>query len=131
MTTKKVLPCCLQNASISDLIFKIYKSYLWNLSLIKHNLIPWTSWDIVNTIILLLFSHLVPFDSCDPIVCNPPCFSAHGIFQARILEWVAISFSHGSSQLGTDLLHWQVDSLSLSYQGSPISSCHPSKAACT
>jgi len=30
--------------------------------------------------------------------CNPPDSSVHGIFQARILEWVAISFSRGSSQ---------------------------------
>ena len=35
---------------------------------------------------------------CDPMGCSPPSFSVHGIFQARILEWVAISFSRGSSQ---------------------------------
>ena len=29
--------------------------------------------------------------------CSPPDFSIHGIFQARVLEWVAISFSRGSS----------------------------------
>ena len=29
---------------------------------------------------------------------SPPGYSVHGIFQARILEWVAISFSRGSSQ---------------------------------
>ena len=29
--------------------------------------------------------------------CSPPGSSVHGIFQARILEWVAISFSKGSS----------------------------------
>ena len=28
---------------------------------------------------------------CDSIDCSPPGTSAHGIFQARILEWVAIS----------------------------------------
>ena len=28
---------------------------------------------------------------CNPMDCSPPGFSAHGIFQARILEWVAIS----------------------------------------
>ena len=28
---------------------------------------------------------------CDPEDCSPPGFSIHGIFQARILEWVAIS----------------------------------------
>ena len=35
---------------------------------------------------------------CDPVDCNPPGSSVHGILQARILEWVAISFSRGSSQ---------------------------------
>ena len=31
--------------------------------------------------------------SCNPVVCSPPASSVHGFFQARILEWVAISFS--------------------------------------
>ena len=35
---------------------------------------------------------------CDPMDCSPPGSSVHGIFQARILEWAAISFSRGSSQ---------------------------------
>ena len=30
--------------------------------------------------------------------CNLPDFSVHGIFQARILEWVAVSYSRVSSQ---------------------------------
>ena len=34
---------------------------------------------------------------CDPVDCSLPGFSVHGIFQARILEWVAISSSRGSS----------------------------------
>ena len=34
---------------------------------------------------------------CDPMDCSPPSSSVHGISQARILEWVAISFSRGSS----------------------------------
>ena len=29
--------------------------------------------------------------------CSPPCSSVHGIFQVRILEWIAISFSRGSA----------------------------------
>ena len=33
---------------------------------------------------------------CDPMDCSPPSSSAHGISQARILEWVAISSSKGS-----------------------------------
>ena len=36
---------------------------------------------------------------CDPIDCSPPGSSVYGIFQARILEQVAISYSRGSSQL--------------------------------
>ena len=36
---------------------------------------------------------------CDPIGYTLPGSSVHGIFQARILEWVAISFSRGPSQL--------------------------------
>ena len=35
---------------------------------------------------------------CDPMDCCPPDSSVHGIIQARILEWVAISYSRGSSQ---------------------------------
>jgi len=35
---------------------------------------------------------------CNPMDCSPPGFSVHGILQARILEWVAISFSRGSSR---------------------------------
>ena len=33
----------------------------------------------------------------DPMDCSPPGFSVQGILQARILEWVAIPFSKGSS----------------------------------
>jgi len=46
--------------------------------------------------------YLLVTQSCpalwDPMDCSPPGFSVHGIYQARILEWVAISFSRGSSQ---------------------------------
>ena len=35
---------------------------------------------------------------CHPMDCSPPGSSVHGIFQARILEWVDIPFSRGSSQ---------------------------------
>ena len=34
---------------------------------------------------------------CDPMNCSLPGFSGHGILQARILEWVAISYSKRSS----------------------------------
>ena len=35
---------------------------------------------------------------CDPVDCSPPDSSVRGISQARILEWVAISFSRASSR---------------------------------
>ena len=35
---------------------------------------------------------------CDPMDCSLPGSSLHGILQARVLEWVAISFSRGSSR---------------------------------
>ena len=53
---------------------------------------------------------------CNPMDCGPPGSSVHGILQARILEWGAISLPQGSKPC---LLHWQVDSLPPSYQGSP------------
>ena len=37
---------------------------------------------------------------CDPKDYSLPGSSIHGIFQARVLEWAAISYSRGSSQLG-------------------------------
>ena len=42
-----------------------------------------------------LIAQLCP-SLCDPMDCNPPGSSVHGILQARTLEWVAIPFSRGS-----------------------------------
>ena len=35
---------------------------------------------------------------CDPMDCSLPGSSVHGIFQAIVLEWIAIFFSRGSSR---------------------------------
>ena len=66
-----------------------------------------------------LVAHLCP-TLCNPMDCSPPGSSVHGISQASILEWVAISSSKGSSQ-PSDWTHisckspaLQSDSLSLS-----------------
>ena len=60
---------------------------------------------------------------CDPMNCSPPGSSVHGILQARILEWVAISFSRGSSQ-PRDWTHVSCTgrqiSLLLNHQGNPL-----------
>ena len=49
---------------------------------------------------------------CNYTDYSPRDFSVHGIFQAIILDWVAISYSRRSNS-GSNLclLHWQVDSL--------------------
>ena len=36
---------------------------------------------------------------CDLTDCSLPGSSIHGIFQGRVLEWVAIAFSNGTSQI--------------------------------
>ena len=62
---------------------------------------------------------------CNPMDCSPPGSSVHGILQARILEWVAISSPRGSSQIRDgNCISFDccicTDSLLLSHQGSPV-----------
>ena len=61
---------------------------------------------------------------CDLPNCSPPGFSVHGIILARILEWVAISFSRGSSQSKDQPAYpawpWLADSLPLNPLGNNI-----------
>ena len=85
-----------------------------------------TGWEAYNQGCYIPFSSMhaqslnhVPL--CNPMDCSPPGSSAHGIFQARILEWVAISSSTGSfsprdrthisciSYIGRQILsHWVI-----------------------
>ena len=60
----------------------------------------------------------------DPMDYGPPSSSVHGILQARILEWVALPSSRGSSWPRNRthvscLLHWQAGSLPLVPPGKP------------
>ena len=50
-----------------------------------------------NVVVCCLVTKSCP-TLCHPMDCSWPRSSVHGIFQARTLEWVAISFSRGSSQ---------------------------------
>ena len=52
---------------------------------------------IWRLLLFLLFSCEVVSDSYNPMDYSPPGSSVHGISQARILEWVTISFCRGSS----------------------------------
>ena len=67
--------------------------------------IPWNFWEemegdwgeqqLHKVLVLVAQSCLT---LCHPMDCSPPDFYVYGIFQARILEWVVISFSRGSSR---------------------------------
>ena len=65
--------------------------------------------------------HSVVSDSLQPRGCRLPDFSVRGILQARILEWVAIPFSRGSSQPRDwiQVSHCRRILYCLSYQRSP------------
>ena len=62
--------------------------------------LPWSHQGIHGTKIkrMISESHSVVSDSCDPMDCSPQGSSVYGILQARILEWVAISFFRESSR---------------------------------
>ena len=52
---------------------------------------------LVSSLCVCLVARSCP-TLCDPLDCSLPSSSVHGIFQARLLEWVTISSSRGSSQ---------------------------------
>ena len=57
----------------------------------------------------------------DPMDCSPPDSSIHGIFQARVLEWVAIPFSKGPHpETEPCSPAWRADSLPTELPGKPI-----------
>ena len=63
-------------------------SQLWQLQMPKCSIVVY----------VCVSSRSVMSDLCDPMDCSPTASSVHGILQARILEWVAMPCSRGSSQ---------------------------------
>ena len=66
-----------------------------NLSIIISPILPQMMLLVFSCCCCLVACCVWPF--CESMGCSPPGSSVHGISQARILEWVAISFSRGSS----------------------------------
>ena len=62
------------------IVITVAKPRFWSISFVLVCLIAKSCWAL-----------------CDPMDCTPPGFSVHGISQARIPDWVAISSSTGSS----------------------------------
>ena len=82
--------------------FSIFSIYFFFLSSVSLDFVPlfWLTFLAVFQFTDFLLSEVARScpTLCDPMDCSPPGSSIHGILRARILEWVAISFSRGSSQ---------------------------------
>ena len=70
-------------------IYFIYSSMYMSIPISSLHLCIW---------ICMLYAEFSPVRLCDPVDCVPPGSSVHGILQARVLKWVAMPSSRGSSQ---------------------------------
>ena len=112
----------------------LFHSFLWlsgiPLCICTASLSIHLSMDIVSMHAKLLQSRLTLWDQMN---YSPPGSSVHEILQARILEWVAISFfqriflTKGLNPHLLCLLHLQVDSLPLASPRKPILGIYPDK----
>ena len=97
----------------------------------------WWNWDLnpISQGFFLTLSPILGIDCmcsvaqlcptiCDPIDCSPPGSFVHGNFQARILEWVAISFSNFRTRKSSNSSHFLSSFNSLSV---PKKSVQPDK----
>ena len=83
-----------------ELLWKVWRSKMWPLySSCKGQKVFLLSLWLCFSVYMCVLVAKSCLTLCDPMDCGPPGSSVHGILQARILEWVAISFSRGSSQL--------------------------------
>ena len=73
---------------------------LWHWSCVTSNKLIQVLWTLILVKMRMKWSEVAQLclTLCDPVDCSLPGSSIHGIFQARVLEWVAISFSKWSSQ---------------------------------
>ena len=85
--------------TLYNLIYINLKSSIWLHPLTIFSILVW---NILHTCLSIKLLH---YNSLCEVYCAQSCLtlcnlgsSVHGIFQVRILEWVAISFSRGSSQ---------------------------------
>ena len=102
----------------------------------KHLLISWLQLPSAVSVQFSSVAQSCP-TLCDPVDCSRPGSSVHGILQARILKWVAISFSRGSSRprgwtrvsctAGRFFTYWATREAQTSPKFSLNSSYYPSK----
>ena len=76
------------------------KTFFVRISLTFVDLPPTVLTHVSGSNIKSVFSLFLESESCSVMstLCDPMGYTAHGILQARILEWVAFPFSRGASQ---------------------------------
>ena len=86
-------------------ICHLFSNILWAATMPSHPLRRlWFLWSLADELNIQIINHTSCACSqshltlCDLMDCSLPGSSVHELFQARILEWIAISFSRGSSQ---------------------------------
>ena len=92
-----LMPKC-ESVIVGFFIFQ-EKLEMCNCLLISTFHIPWgpsAGWVVTSDALCVLVTRWC-LTLCGPMGDSPPGSSIHGIFQARVLEWIAISFSRGSS----------------------------------
>ena len=116
---------CIKAYSLQSLLALVKK-------IVRNHHAPWQE-DFINKPFcahatedyLCVLSHFSHVWLCDSTDCSLPGFSDHGLFQVRILEWVVMPSSRGSSQprdwthIFYVYLHWQAGSLPLAAPGKP------------
>ena len=81
---------------LQSLFYILSYGYAWHSQLMSELVcLKSHNWDLRFSILTWMFSHSVVSNSCAPKDCSPLGVSTHGISQARILEWAAISFFQG------------------------------------
>ena len=89
-----------------------YLSWIWKQVTVKYlrlNYFSWTAASYINSNVCVLVAQSCP-TLCDPMDCSPPGSFVCDILQARILEWVAISFSNIGPQF---LICWVLKALNI------------------
>ena len=72
-----------------------FSPHLWGAHRVDAAFLHQHNWHFASSAGGTVISHQVMFHSCSPVDHSLPGSSLHGILQARILEWVALSFSMG------------------------------------
>ena len=92
-----VLPLALHSHMLHILVNNFWRSvWVWSPNSIGNRVC--FSPLLLSVIIYYCCVRILCLTLCNPMDCSPPGSPVYGILQARILEWIAISFSKGSSR---------------------------------